>query len=215
MTVERRILILGAGGHAKVVIDIIETAELGAIVGILDDDSRKHGAQVLGYTVLGGRNALHELLAASPLYGVAAIGDNRIRMDAAGWFVQSGGLLLMAVHPLACVARSARIGRGSVVMAGAVVNPDATIGNNVIINTGAVVEHDCVVGDGAHLAPTSALCGGVEIGEGALVGVGAKVLPEVKVGSWALVGAGSTVLGAVPDGASAVGVPARLLRSMR
>jgi sugar O-acyltransferase (sialic acid O-acetyltransferase NeuD family) len=212
VTVERRILILGAGGHAKVVIDIVETAELGTIVGILDDDSRKHGAQVLGYTVLGGRDALNGLLADRPLYGLAAIGDNRIRKDAVDWFVRSGGRLLNAIHSRACVARSAKIGGGSVVMAGAVINPDATIGSNVIVNTGSIVEHDCMVGDHAHLAPSSVLCGGVEIGEGAFIGVGAKIVPGVQVGNWAIVGAGATVLAAIPVGAVAVGVPARLLR---
>lgn len=209
MIPDRRILVLGAGGHAKVVIDIVELSALGTIVGILDDDPRKHGMEFFGYTVLGGRDALPALLASGALCGIGAIGHNRARRDIAEWFVQSGGQLLAAIHPSAIVARSARIGRGTVVMAGAVINPDAAIADNVIVNTGAIVEHDCDVGAHAHLGPASTLCGGVKIGDGALIGVGAKVIPGVRVGNWATLGAGSVVLDAIADDAVAFGVPAR------
>lgn len=215
MTADRRILILGAGGHAKVVIDIVETAGLGMIVGILDDDARKHGLEVFGYKVVGGREALNGLLLDGPLHGIAAIGDNRRRQGAADWFVGSGGRLLSAVHPRACIARSATIGNGSVVMAGAVINADAAIGSNTIVNTGAIIEHDCRVGDHVHLAPASVLCGGVSIGGGSLVGVGVKIIPGVQVGKWATLGAGAVVLASIPDGATAVGVPAVIRRESR
>lgn len=211
MNAERRILVLGAGGHAKVVIDIVELSALGTIVGILDDDPRKHGIEFFGYTVLGGRDALPALLAGGSLCGIGAIGHNRARRDIAEWFVQSGGQLLAAIHPSAIIARGARIGRGTVVMAGAVINPDAAIADNVIVNTGAIIEHDCDVGAHAHLGPASTLCGGVTIGEGALIGVGAKVTPGVRVGKWSTLGAGAVLLAEVADGVVAVGIPASTL----
>lgn len=208
MNPDRRILVLGAGGHAKVVIDIIETARAGTIVGILDDNPDKHGTEFFGYRVLGGRDALPGLLSEGPLHGIVAIGHNRTRCELAAWFVQAGGQLFTVTHPAACIARTVRIGPGTVVMAGAVINPDASLGENVIVNTGALVDHDCVIGAHVHLAPSSTLCGGVSIGEGALVGVGAKVVPGVCIGKWTTLGAGAVVLAPVPDGAVAIGMPA-------
>lgn len=188
----RRIAVFGAGGHGKVVADAIQrnaTLDLACVV----DDKPLAGATILGQPVAGGRDAL--LARRGEIDGViVAIGDNRTRMEVAGWLQAQGFILQSVVHPAAVVAPSASIGAGVLVMPGAVVNAEARIGANAIINTGAIVEHDCVVGDGVHVAPGAVLCGGATVGACSLVGAGAVVLPGAKVGPAQLVKAGSVAV---------------------
>lgn len=185
----RRVAVFGAGGHGKVVIDAIaRNDEL--VVACLADDRPQPGAVLLGHAVVGGREAL--LAHRGGIDGViVAIGDNRSRLEVAGWLLAQGFVLQSVVHPAAAVAPSASIGAGTLIMPGAVVNADARIGANVIINSGAVVEHDCDVGEGVHVAPGAVLCGGACVGACTLVGAGAVVLPGVKVGAALLVKAGT------------------------
>ncbi|MRR52631.1 MAG: acetyltransferase [Rhodocyclaceae bacterium] len=198
-----RVLIIGAGGHAKVVIDALEQAGH-TIAGVVDE---KAATSVLGgYPVFAGP-ALPDADGF-----IVAIGDNAARRDR---FEHYGSLLLTpatVVHPAAVIADSATIGPGSVVFAGAIVNSDAVIGENVILNTGCTIDHDCSVEAHAHIGPGANLCGNVMVGEGALVGVGACAIPGAKIGSWSVVGAGSVVVDRVKSGVTAVGAPARQLR---
>lgn len=186
---KQRIAVFGAGGHGKVVVDAIER-NAGLAVTCVVDDRPQPGATLLGHPVAGGREAL--LACRGAIDGViVAIGDNRTRMEVAGWLEAQGFVLKSVMHPAAVVAPSASIGAGALVMPGAVVNSEARIGANAVVNTGAIVEHDCVVGDGVHVAPGAVLCGGASVGAGTLVGAGAVVLPGVKVGPALLVKAGS------------------------
>jgi sugar O-acyltransferase (sialic acid O-acetyltransferase NeuD family) len=185
----RRVAVFGAGGHGKVVIDAIERNDE-LVVACVADDRPQPGAVLLGHAVIGGREAL--LASRGGIDGViVAIGDNRSRLEVAGWLLAQGFVLQSVVHPAAAVAPSASIGAGTLIMPGAVVNADARIGANAIINSGAVVEHDCDVGEGVHVAPGAVLCGGACVGACALVGAGAVVLPGVKVGAALLVKAGT------------------------
>lgn len=186
---KRQIAVFGAGGHGKVVVDAIERND-GLAVACVVDDNPQPGSAVLGLVVVGGRDAL--LARRGDIDGViVAIGDNRTRMEVAGWLGAQGFVLQRVVHPMAVVAPSATIGAGVLIMPGAVVNAEARIGANAIINTGAVVEHDCEVGEAAHVAPGAVLCGGACVGTCAFVGAGAVVLPGVKVGPAQLVKAGT------------------------
>lgn len=186
---KQRIAVFGAGGHGKVVVDAIlcnAVLDLAYVV----DDMPQAGATILGRPVVGGRDAL--LSRRGEIDGViVAIGDNRARLEVAGWIVSQGLVLQSVVHPAAAVAPSATIGAGALVMPGAVVNAEARIGANAIVNSGAIVEHDCEVGEGAHVAPGAVLCGGAGIGAGTMVGAGAVVLPGVKVCAGLLVKAGT------------------------
>jgi sugar O-acyltransferase (sialic acid O-acetyltransferase NeuD family) len=187
----RRVAVFGAGGHGKVVVDAIERND-GLVVACVVDDRPQPGVLLLGHAVIGGREAL--LARRGGIDGViVAIGDNRSRLEVAGWLLAQGFVLQSVVHPAAAVAPSVSIGGGVLIMPGAVVNADARIGANAIINSGAVVEHDCEVGEGVHVAPGAVLCGGVCVGACTLVGAGAVVLPGVKVGAGRLVKAGRTV----------------------
>jgi sugar O-acyltransferase (sialic acid O-acetyltransferase NeuD family) len=195
-----RLVVIGAGGHAKVVIDAAVAAghEIAAVV-----DETGRGGEVLGHaTVPTLSNGPGDAF-------VVAIGDNAVRRERYEHYIAHGLVPATVVHPSATVAPSARIGSGSVVFAGVVVNADAIVGENAILNTGCTVDHDCDVGAHVHVAPGANLCGGVTVGQGALVGVGACVVPGGRVGAGATVGAGAAVIEPVADGAVVAGVPAR------
>jgi sugar O-acyltransferase (sialic acid O-acetyltransferase NeuD family) len=195
-----RVVIIGAGGHAKVVISTLRAAGH-SVSAVFDDDLAKHRTSVLGVEVLG---------ATSDFTGdgkaVIAVGDNATRERMVAGFKDAEWMTV--VHPAAYVDQSVRLGRGTVVFAGAVIQPDTVIGAHVIINTGATVDHDCVVGDYSHLAPGSHLAGESWVGRGVLVGIGAVVVPGRRIGERSVIGAGSVVVKDVPRGTVAFGVPA-------
>lgn len=204
------IAIIGAGGHAKVVADVVERASAGRIVGFVDDFAGNAPSPVFGIPVLGPRETLASLHSCGDIRAViVAIGDNVIRARVAAWCVEHGIPLARAVHPAASVSRGVEIGAGTVVMAGAVLNADTRIGANVIVNTRASVDHDGDIGDGVHLAPGSTLCGRAVIGAGSFICAGATVIPNRTIGAGVTVGAGATVLHDIPDGLTVVGTPAR------
>lgn len=198
-----RLAVVGAGGHAKVVVATAQACGY-EVVGLYDDDPTKAEATVLGVPV---RGRVAEVAGAG-CAAVFAIGDNRSRKSL------GAGLdlpLATLVHPAAVVHESVEIGGGTVIFAGVVVQPGARLGHHVILNTGATVDHDCELGDWVHCAPGSHLAGRVTVGEGALLGVGSAVIPDLRIGAWAVLGAGSTAVEDVADGVRVGGVPARPL----
>lgn len=199
----RDVAVIGAGGHAKVVMATLRDAGW-RVVAAYDDDRSKWGTQVLGVTVVGG---LDEFVSV-PVRAVIAIGSNRARQKVAARF-DSRVEWVTVVHPRAWVDPSVRLGPGTVVFAGAIVQPDTVIGAHVIVNTGASIDHDNVLGDFVHVAPGSRLAGEVRVADGAFLGTGASVIVRVEVGPWSIVGAGAVVVRHVPPGVTAVGVPAR------
>jgi sugar O-acyltransferase (sialic acid O-acetyltransferase NeuD family) len=199
-----RFVVVGAGGHARVVIATIEAAG-GEVVRVLDDDPVIRGTPILGHVVEGP--AIRELIPVGALV-ILGIGSNRARMVVAGRLLATFGT---AVHPSAVVHSSVVIGVGSVVFAGAVIQPGSSLGSHVIVNTSASIDHDCVLRDFVHIAPGVRLAGNVTLEPGAFMGIGSCALPGVRIGAWATVGAGSVVLREVPPGSTAVGVPAKLV----
>jgi sugar O-acyltransferase (sialic acid O-acetyltransferase NeuD family) len=208
MAKQSEVVLIGASGHAKVVIDAIEREGRYRIAHLLDDNPALHGKIFFGYEVLGATESILARAANKP-WVLVSIGDNVARSRIAAWLRSRGLKFASALHPDARVGRGATIGAGTVVMAGAIVNSDAAIGENVIVNTGATVDHDCVVGDGVHLAPGVHLCGGVHVGPGAFIGAGSVVVPGLRVGGNAIVGAGSTLLEDISENAKAAGSPAK------
>ena len=209
------VVILGAGGHGKVVLDILRAAGRHNPVGFLDADRTLAGTTVAGLPVLGPVNLLPKLRQQhrTGLGAVVAIGDGRTRRSYAALVAEHGLELVNAIHPAAVVSPTAALGRNVVVAAGAVVCVDARVGDSVIVNTAAVVDHECEVGDGAHVGPGALLAGRVRVGAGAFVGLGAKVIQCLTVGEEAVVGAGAVVIADVPDHATVVGVPARVIKT--
>ncbi len=206
------VVIVGAGGHGRVVLDILRESGEHVPKGFIDADASLARTEVAGLPVLGTVNLLEKLARQDIRGAVVAIGDNRIRVRYAELVRQSGLELVNAVHPRAVISGSARVGGNTVIAAGAVVGTEAVIGESVIVNTSAVVDHECRVGSGVHLCPGVLLAGRVVVEEGAFVGMGAKVLPCLRVGAGSVVGAGAVVLGDVEAGATVVGVPGRVIK---
>jgi sugar O-acyltransferase (sialic acid O-acetyltransferase NeuD family) len=203
------ILVYGAGGHGKVVADILLASGQSAL-GFLDDHQSLHGNVVMGLPVLGGKHWLKEEIARHRVMVALGIGDNKARQQLANRCAILGVEVAMAIHPSATISVSATIGPGTVVMAGAVINPSANIGAGAIINSGAVVEHDVVIGDYAHVSPNGTMGGSSRLGALSHLGLGAVILPGIAVGTQSIVGAGAVVTTSLGDAITAMGVPARV-----
>ena len=200
---ENKIVLFGASGHCKVVIDILQSN--GEKITAITDDNPKT-EQLLGITVFRSDN--YDFSKESKV--IIAIGNNEIRKNIVQKLATS---FHIAIHPNAIISKLASIGEGTVVAPGAIINADASIGKHCIINTAAIVEHDCVVEDYVHLSPNCALAGGVCVGEGTHIGIGAKVIQGIKIGKWATIGAGAVIIKDVPDYAVVVGNPGRIIKS--
>jgi UDP-perosamine 4-acetyltransferase len=206
------IVIVGAGGHGKVVLDILLARGQVRPVGFVDADTTIAGTRVGGLPVLGPINLLPRLRQQKIAGAIVAIGDNRTRVRYATILHEHGFELVNAIHPTACISPTASIGKNVAIAARAVICTDAKIEDSTIINTAAVVDHECIVEEGAHICPGAILGGRVRIGPGAFVGLGANIIQCLSVGEQAIVGAGATVIRDIPDHATAVGVPARVIK---
>jgi sugar O-acyltransferase (sialic acid O-acetyltransferase NeuD family) len=195
----KEIALIGGGGHAKVIIEIIEEAG-GRVVFINDTD--KTVTDVIGYAVSDAMPPADNAV-------IISVGSNRIRKRIASEIKNE---MATAIHPKANLSSRCKIGEGTVVMAGATINSDALIGKHCIINTNASVDHDCHIGDFVHIAPGVSIAGTVSIGEGTLVGIGSCIIPGINIGKWVTIGAGSVIINDVPDHAVVVGVPGDVIK---
>jgi UDP-perosamine 4-acetyltransferase len=206
MNTTRDVYVIGAGGHAKVVIATLH--ERGYTVkAALDDDPQKWGKNLLGVQVVGPPDELGNLPGSQ---AVVAIGVNSRRRAVADRFPHVDWLTV--VHPTACVHPSVHLCPGTVVFAGAVIQPDTRIGAHCIINTSVSIDHDCQLEDYVHIAPGANLAGGVRLEQGVFVGIGSAIIPNVSVGSWTVIGAGGVVVRDLAGQSVAIGVPARPIR---
>jgi sugar O-acyltransferase (sialic acid O-acetyltransferase NeuD family) len=204
---------LGAGGHAKVVIEILKLNSEFTIVGLLDEHGDKAAPEVAGIPVVGNDAMLPELFARGirhAFIGVGTVGHANRRPELYEHLRRLGFDLVSAIHPSAIISASVHLGAGPTIMAGAVINAGTQVGNNVIVNTGAIIDHGCVIGDHSHIATGACLSGGVTVGQGSHVGVGAVVRQEISIGNYSVVGAGAVVVNDVPDNVVVVGVPAKI-----
>ena len=208
-----RVLILGAGGHGRVVLDILLQAGGGEVVGFLDNNPAVHGRRMTGC----GPGAIDDLPAIAARLDargvIVAIGDNGTRRGLARRVHHAGLKLVNAVHPSASLAHNATLGRNVVVAAGVVVCAHCQIGDSVILNTGCIIDHQTMIGEGSHVCPGVRIAGRVKVESGAFLGIGATVVPKVTIGCEAVVGAGAVVIEDVDPLSTVVGVPAQPIKS--
>lgn len=210
----QRIVIWGAGGHAKVIADIIRRGGQFEIAGFLDDGQPDRvGTEYYGATILGGVDRLPQLLGEQIQHMAIALGDNYLRLNKADAAEQAGFTLPALIDPSAVIAESVSVGAGVVIGAGAIINGDAKLLRCAIVNSGAIVEHDCIVSDGVHIAPGVALSGEVTVGSCTMIGTGSSVRNRIRIGRSSIIGVGSAVVCDIPDDVIAFGVPARVVRS--
>ncbi len=198
-------ILFGASGHGKVIIDILELNGIDDIT-IWDDNAT---TPIWDYETSKPDAAS---LADEPI--IISIGSNEARKKVVER-LPSDANYIVAIHPQAVLARTVSIDNGTVIMGGVVVNPDTTIGKHCIINTNASVDHDCEIGDYVHISPNVALCGNISIGEGTHIGAGTVVIPGKKIGKWCVIGAGSVIIEDVPDYATVVGNPGRVIKTSK
>jgi sugar O-acyltransferase (sialic acid O-acetyltransferase NeuD family) len=204
------LLVIGAGGHGRVVADA--ALSMGIWQSVCFADDRTDVREVLGLPIVGAPGEL-ERLAGSYRAAVVAIGNVRSRMDLLSRCEAIGFELPPVVHRSAVVSRFASLGAGAVVFAQAAVNPGAIVGRGCIVNTGATVDHDCELAEGVHICPGVQLAGSVKVGPRSWIGIGAAVKQGVNIGADVTIGAGAAVVSDIESGVTAVGVPARARKS--
>jgi sugar O-acyltransferase (sialic acid O-acetyltransferase NeuD family) len=196
------LIVYGAGGHGKSVVELVRAVGTYELVGLLDDGVAP-GTMVLGLEVLGGEEKLGELVARGVVQAanaVGGVGDLASRESVFQRILDSGMSCPTLVHPTAFLERSASLSSGIQVFPHAYVGSESSVGFGVIVNTGAVVSHDCRVGDYSNIAPGAILAGGVKVGERVLIGMGVTINLNVRIGSGVRIGNGAVVKGDVPDG---------------
>ncbi|WP_368657371.1 acetyltransferase [Metabacillus halosaccharovorans] len=202
------IVIIGTGGHSKVVKDIILLNRNIQIVGYLDD---KFEDYFIEDKIFYGPISAYQFLIDKfdDIKFIVAIGHNQTRKRIVNKLNLEEHLYMTPIHPSAIISPSASLGIGTVVMANTVINADAVIGDHVIVNTASIIEHDNKIYDFAHVSPNATLAGNVQIGQGVHIGAGANLIPNVRIGDWSTIGAGATVINSIPSNTTAIGIPAK------
>ena len=203
------LLIIGAGGHSRVVIEAIQSKEPTRSVILADENRSKEGSKLLGNIPI---RFLENWIGLPELYHIA-IGNNRVRQQLGIKGQEYDKKFYTVIHPAACVSPSAHLGKGSFLAAMSVIAAEVKINEGCIVNHGAVIDHNCIIGSYSHISPSSTLGADVEVGDRCLIGAGATLLPTIKVGHDVVVGAGAVVTHDVLDNQTVVGVPARCVSS--
>jgi UDP-perosamine 4-acetyltransferase len=203
------LVVVGGGGHARVILDVLAQAEEFEVVGFTSREAEEQTTAQSGYPRLGTDEALPELFSSGIRHAFVAVGDNKRREMCFHKLASMGFTLVNVISPYAVISPRASLGLGIGIMPGAVINTGTVIGDGAIVNTNASVDHDCWIGAFAHIAPGTALAGNVKVGSGALLGVGSRVIPGVMIGANSTVAAGAVVIRDLPADLLAAGVPAR------
>ena len=202
------LIIIGTGGHARVVAEIAKLSHL-EIKGFIDLDYSGEDELILGLPVLGGLEQIKHL--PSDISFFTAIGENALRKQVFEQMISEDFMPISLIHPTAIIGEGVEVGIGTLICAGSIISTNARIGENSIINTGVIIDHEATIGSNSHIAPGSRIAGRVKIGAGSFVGVGANVIDKINIGEGVTVGAGSVIIRDVPPDSTIVGVPGKVL----
>jgi len=205
-----RLLILGAGGHGKVVADIANILEQWDSISFLDD--RKELKEVIGFPVIG-KLMDYKTLKNDFKYAFVAIGNSTLRLNWLERLHKEGFIIPTIIHPQRIVTKFIGIEYGTVIMAGVVVNAGTSIGRGCILNTSCSIDHDCKLGDGVHISPGAHIGGTAIIGSRAWLGIGSSIVNNIIIGNNSIVAAGATVIKNVPENVTVAGVPAEIIKT--
>ncbi|QEK11318.1 acetyltransferase [Crassaminicella thermophila] len=208
-----KVILVGAGGHCKVVIDILRNDY--EIVGLTDIDKTKHDKKFYGINVLGDDTLLKDLYKKGikkALVTLGSVGDNLYREKLFNYVRHIGFDFINAISSRSIIADSVKLGIGNMIMEGTIINADTKIENNVIINTGTIIEHDCYIEKHVHISTGARLAGGVKVGEGSFIGIGSTVIQGVNIGKNVTIGAGTVIIQDIPDNVVVVGVPGKIIK---
>lgn len=209
----KSVIVLGGGGHAKVLIDVLIRQGI-TILGITEKSIVSDSTKILGVSIIGYDSAVlsystDELFLVN---GLGSMGDKKKRIQLFKKFKERGYSFFNVIHPSAVIASEVLLGEGVQIMAGAIIQTGSSIGYNTIINTRTSVDHDCMIGEHVHIAPGVTLSGGVKVSAGAHIGTGAIIIQGISIGENSVIGAGAVVINNIPAGVTAVGVPARVVK---
>ena len=211
-TISKPLLILGAGGHTRVLLDCLKNYKC-TIIGLTDSSVDKHASEQLGVKVIGND---HEVLKFAPgdillVNGLGSVGIIAKRKELFKYFKTNGYYFAQVIHPSAVIGSQVETGEGVQLMAGAIIQPGCFIDDNVLINTKVSVDHDCEIGKNVHVAPGVTLSGNVRIEDDVHLGSGTTIIQGIRVGMGSIIGAGSLVLDNIPPYVKAMGVPAKVV----
>jgi len=213
---KKKIILIGGGGHCKVVISILKKLDTFEIVSIVDN--YKSESFISGIKIIGTDDDLKDIYKSgvhNALITVGSVKDNTKRYKLFNMVKEIGFKFPVIISHKAVVDESVKIEEGSVIMPGGIINIDSSIGKNCIINTSAIIEHDCAIGDHCHIAPGVHISGAVNIGKLSFIGIGAIIIQGIKIGKNVIIGAGSVVIKDIPDNVIAVGNPAKIIKSKK
>lgn len=213
---KKKAIILGAGGHANIVLECINYSQF-EVVGFVDKDSEREGDRISGIPVLGDDSLPEKWLSKDItccIVGIGHLGNAEVRNRLYHKYMVAGFEMISAVHPTAYVSPDAYIGAGTAIMPGVIINTGAVIGDNCIINTGTVIEHDVKISHGVHVASRGVIAGASCIGDNTFIGAGSTVINGIEIGDNSIIGAGSVVISDIPVNSLALGVPAKVIREV-
>lgn len=202
------LIIIGTGGHARVVAEIAKLSHL-EIKGFIDLDYSGEDELILGSPVLGGQEQIKHL--SSDLSFFTAIGENTQRKQVFEQMIGEDFMPISLIHPTVIIGEGVEVGAGTLICAGSIISTNARIGANSIINTGVIIDHETAIGSNSHIAPGCSIAGRVKIGAGSFLGLGANVINNINIGERVTVGAGSVVIRDIPSNSKVVGIPGRIL----
>ena len=214
--VKKKIVLIGGGGHCKVVISILKKLDSFEIAGIVDN--YKSESFINGIKIIGTDDDLKDIYKSGMRYVLITVGstkDNTKRYKLFNVSKEIGYKFPVIISPEAIVDKNVKIDEGTILMPGSIINIDSSIGKNCIINTGSIIEHDCKIGNHCHIAPGVHISGAVNIGKLSFIGIGTTIIQGIKIGKNVTIGAGSVVIKDIPDNVIAVGNPAEIIKNKK